>query len=119
MAPLWQRRAFPIEMGKMSDGTPFYAVLRCAAEEMERCINEGREFDIVVEVPELAEAGYMREHDVLPDARIYKYEYVWQIHYKYHFIIAGLIVFLICYRTYRIIRWVRRRKRKIAQQADT
>jgi hypothetical protein len=36
------------------------------------------------------------------------------VHYKLYFALAGLIVFWIVYRTYRIVRWVRRRRAKLA-----
>lgn len=117
LAPLWQRDAFPVESGRMADGTPYYAVLRCAAEEMENLMRQGREFDIVIDVPEVAEAGYARVHDVLPRARWAKYEYVWYVHYRWWFVLAGLVLFLIVFRTYRIVRWYRRRRARVAEGA--
>ncbi len=117
MADLWQRPSFPIEGGRTPYGTPYYSVLRCAAEKMEELIDAGREFDVVIEVPELAGAGYARLHRVLPEARSRGYEYPWWIHYKLHFVLAALVAFLICFRTYRTIRWLRRRKADKIRQA--
>lgn len=106
---LWHRYAFPIETGTMEDGTPYYSVLRCAAEEMQRLIAQGREFDVVIDVPQLQSAGYANLHDVLPRARLAKYDFVWSVRSPYYFALAALVLFLIVFRTYRIIRWVRRR----------
>ncbi len=109
MANLWQRPSFPLEGGRTADGTPYYSVLRCAAEEMERLIGDGREFDIVIDVPELASAGYPRLHDVLPEARQQAYEYPWWIHYKLQFALVVLVAILLAIWTYRLVRWIRRR----------
>lgn len=108
---LWQRGAYPIEMRTMDDGTPYYSVLRCAAEEMERLIDEDREFDIVIDLPRVKSAGYARLYDVLPRARQARYEFLWSIRARYYYILAGLITFLVVFHTYRIVRWVRRRRK--------
>jgi hypothetical protein len=113
---LWHRNAFPIEAGTMEDGTPYYSVLRCAAEEMERLLAEDREFDIVIDVPQLKSAGYANLHDVLPRARLARYDFLWSIRRPYYFVLAALVLFLIVFRTYRIIRWVRRRSRRDVAQ---
>jgi hypothetical protein len=107
---LWHRSAFPVETGAMDDGTPYYSVLRCAAEEVQQLISDEREFDIVIDVPELKAAHYANLHDVLPRARFEKYEFLWSVRRPYYIALAGLTVFLIVFRTYRIIRWVRRRR---------
>ena len=106
MEDLWQRSSFPLEGGRLPDGTPYYSVLRCAASKMEELIKEGKEFDVVVDVPELAEAGYARLHRVLPEARRRAYEYPWWIHYKLQILLVALVAFLIVYRSYRIVRWM-------------
>lgn len=117
MADLWHRTCFPIQGGSMPDGTPYYSVLRCAAERMETLIDEGKEFDIVVQVPQLERAGYSRLHPVLPEARRRAYQYPWWIHYKLQLLLAGLVAFLVVFRTYRIIRWIRRRRAARGSQA--
>ncbi len=117
MADLWHRTSFPIEGGAMPDGTPYYSVLRCAAEKMEELIDQGKEFDVVIDVPELGQAGYLRLHRVLPEARRRALRYPWWIHYKLHILLAALVAFLVVFRAYRIVRWFRRRKAKAAGQA--
>jgi hypothetical protein len=114
MADLWHRTSFPIEGGAMPDGTPYYSLLRCAAEKMEELIDEGAEFDIVIDLPELNGAGYPRLHRVLPEAQRRALQYPWWIHYKLHILLAVLVAFLVVYRTYRIVRWIRRRRAKAA-----
>jgi hypothetical protein len=111
MADLWHRTSFPIQGGSMPDGTPYYSVLRCATEKIEELLDEGKEFDIVVRVPQLERAGYRRLHDVLPEARRRAYDYPWWIHHRLHILLAALVAFLVVFRTYRIIRWFRRRAR--------
>ena len=101
----------------MPDGTPYYSVLRCAAEKMEELIDESQEFDVVIDVPELGEAGYGRLHRVLPEARRRALHYPGWIHYKLHILLAALVAFLVLFRTYRIVRWIRRRRAKAAGQA--
>jgi hypothetical protein len=73
--------------------------------------------DIVIDVPELKQAGYARLHDVLPRARWAKYDYLWSIRRPYYFALAGLVLFLIVFRTYRIVRWMRRRRAKAASSS--
>lgn len=122
---LWQRDAFPLQMGALADGTPYYSVLRCAAEEMERLMDEGREFDVVIDLaaadgpdddrpvpPTVASAGYARVHDVLPRARLARYDYLWAIRGRYYVMLAALVAFLVFYRSYRIVRWWRRRAKR-------
>ena len=101
----------------MPDGTPYYSVLRCAAEKMEELIDEGKEFDVVIDVPKLGEAGYARLHRVLPEARRRALRYPWWIHYKLHFLLAALVGFLVVFRTYRIVRWIRRRRARAGGEA--
>jgi len=48
-------------------------------------------------------------HTLLSDGRR------WDLtRYRYHFLIGALVLFLIVFRAYRIIRWYRRRKRRAA-----
>lgn len=110
MADLWHRTCFPIQGGAMPDGTPYYSVLRCAAEKIEALIDEGKEFDVVVRLPQLERAGYGRLHEVLPEARRKAYYYPWWVHHKLHLLLAALIAFLVVFRTYRTVRWIRRRR---------
>jgi hypothetical protein len=107
----WHQKTYPVETETMKDGTPFYSVLRCAAEEMQRLIAEDRDFDIVINIPEIKTAGYERLHDVLPRAQQMKYEFHWSVRRPYYLWLAGLVLFLIVFRTYRIVRWARRRRR--------
>lgn len=111
---LWHRKQFPLEGGQMADGTPYYSFLRCAAEKMEELVDDDKEFDIVINVPELASAGYTRLHDVSSEARRRAYQYPWWIHYKRQILLAGLVIFWILYRSYRITRWVRLRRKAAA-----
>lgn len=107
---LWQRGAYPVEMGAMADGTPYSSVLRVATEEMERLCAEGREFDIVVDMPQLRSAGYARLHEVLPRARKDRYDFLRLIRAEYYYLLAGLVAFLVIFRGWRIVRWLRRRR---------
>ncbi len=52
----------------------------------------------------------MKLYDVLPRARLAKYDFLWSIRRPYYFILGGPILFLIVFRAYRIVRWVRRRR---------
>ncbi len=110
MADLWHRACFSIRDGRTEDGTAYYAVLRCATEKMAELIRAGREFDILVETPELESAGYERIHRVLLQAAQEDYEYPWWLGREIYIGLAVLVAFLLAYRIYRIIRWHRRRK---------
>jgi hypothetical protein len=107
--PLWHGDVFRIEMGTTPDGTPYHAVLRSAAQRMETLIKDAKEFDIVIDVPELASASYPRTYHVARNARSYRYEFLRFVPAPYYVVFAVLIVFLVAYRTYRTVRWVRRR----------
>ena len=58
--------------------------------------------------------GQARLHEVLPRARWAKYDYLWSIRRPYYFALAALVLFLITFRTYRIVRWIKRRRAKAA-----
>jgi hypothetical protein len=109
MADLWQRPMFPIQGGRMADGTPYYGVLRRATEKLEELVDKDKAFDIVIDIPELKSAGYPRLHRVLADERSGAAEYPLWIHYKLHLLLAAQVAFLVLYRGYRTIRWCRRR----------
>lgn len=46
-------------------------------------------------------------------ARLARYDFVWSVRGPYYYALAGLVTFLIVFRTYRIIRWLRRRRRAV------
>ncbi len=78
----------------------------------------------MVDVPEVPKAGYARLHDVLPEARRRAYEYPSFIHHPLYVerwgyaAVFGLAAFLVVYRTYRIVRWVRRRRDRAHSAPD-
>ncbi len=108
VADLWHREVFSLREGRTADGVAYYGVLRAAAEQMEELIAAGREFDAVVEVPELESAGYARLHRVLETARARDYRYPWWIDKRGHIAIAALVAFWIGYRVLRARRAGRR-----------
>jgi hypothetical protein len=113
MADLWQRPSFSLEQGALSDGTPYYSVLRSAARSMEALILEGNEFDVVVDTPALHQAGYVRLHDALVEGSRRRERFPWWIHYRKHFLLAALIAAWAIARATRVIR------RRIGKQTTT
>jgi len=98
---LWHRKQFSIKEGAMPDGTRYYSVLRTAAEKMEELLNERREFDIVIAVPELSTAHYARVYDILPDAKQNNYTFPWWLNYFW----PGVVALLASYLTWKRVRW--------------
>ncbi len=111
---LWQRSMFAVETGRMKDGTPYQSVLRCAAEEMQRLMTEGREFDIVVDVPALNTAGYVRLHRVLPRAKWDRFDFLWLVPGYQYGILGVLVGILALFRVYRTVRWLQGRRAEAA-----
>jgi len=90
---LWRSRAFPIVGGKMPGGVSYYAVLQAAARRMEEMIRAGREFDVVIDVPELDRAGYTDLIRVADDAAASRAEFPrWVLHKE-----QALMVVLLAY----------------------
>jgi len=65
---VWRSTAFPLDGGRLPSGVSYYAVLQAAARRMEDLIRAGREFDVVIDVPELKDAGYADLIPVITDA---------------------------------------------------
>lgn len=106
---LWHRKQFSIKEGAMPDGTRYYSVLRTAAEKMKELLDEGRDFDIVMAVPELSSAQYVRIYDVLPDAKRNNYSYPWWLNYFW----PGVVVVLASYLIWKRVRWFVARRRGV------
>ncbi len=117
IADLWHRTMFSLKDGQTADGVPYYAILRCAAMKMEELVKSGREFDIVVDTPELKHAGYSRLHRVIARAREKRYTYPRWIHYKLHLALAVLVGLLAVSISRRAMRRYRARRQDDSRRA--
>jgi len=106
VADLWHRSQFDLVKGETGTGVPYYSILRCAAEKMEELIRKDEAFDIVVDIPELSRAGYRDLYDPVPDAMKRRDKYPAWIHMRRYILVGLPVLFLICYRAYRIRRWL-------------
>jgi hypothetical protein len=76
---------------------------------MEELLDDGREFDIVMAVPELSSAHYARVYDVLPDANRNNYSYPWWLNYFW----PGVVAVLASYLIWKRVRWFVARRRGV------